>query len=88
MSPKTKVAISALKGLAGVKGFETLMSKRKNAAVIALSGKNKETERSMQNLGNVEVIEARNLNPLSLLRYKYVVIENPEASFKVLPKIN
>lgn len=84
--PKTKLALGALKGLSGVKGFEKLVSKRKNAVVIALSSKNKETERSMQNIGNIEVIEARNLNPLSLLAHKYVVIENPEAAFKVLPK--
>lgn len=83
---KTKFAMSMLKGLSGVKGFERLVSKKKNAAVFALSGKNKETERSMQNIGNVEVIEARNLNSLSLLNHKYVVIENPEAAFKVLPK--
>jgi large subunit ribosomal protein L4 len=84
--PKTKLALGALKGLSGVKGFEKLVSKRKNAAVIALSSKNKETERSMKNIGNVEVIEARNLNSLSLLAHKYVVIENPEAAFKMLPK--
>jgi large subunit ribosomal protein L4 len=84
--PKTKLALAGLKTLSSVKGFERLMSKKKNAAVIALSGKNKNTERSMQNLGNVEVIEARNLNSLSLLNHKYVIIENPEVSFKILPK--
>jgi len=84
--PKTKLALGALKGLSGVKGFERLVSKKKNAAVIALSSKNKDTERSMQNIGNVEVIEARNLNPLSLLSHKYLVIENPAVAFTVLPK--
>jgi hypothetical protein len=56
--------------------------------VIALATKNKEVERSFSNLGNVEVIEARNLDPLSLLEYKYLVIENPLEAINVLPGKN
>ena len=83
--PKTKMAVSALKGLSSVKGFETLYTKRKNAAVIALSSKSASTERSMQNIGSVEVMEVRNLNPLTLLNHKFVVIENPAVALKNLP---
>lgn len=86
--PKTKEAINVLHSLSHVKGFENIFSKKNNAAVIALSDKNRETERAFDNLGNIEVIEARNLNPLSLLQYKYIVIENPEVSIKSLPKIH
>jgi len=86
--PKTKFAIEALKSLSSAKGFERLFSKRNNATLVALSSKNKEIERSMQNLGNVEVQEVRNLNPLSLLQYKYLVIENPEEGLKALPSQN
>ncbi len=75
---KTKVAIKALQTLSGIKGFEYIFTKRNNATVIAMSAKNKETERAFDNLGNVEVIEARNLNPLLLLEYKYLIIENPK----------
>lgn len=85
--PKTREAVKTLKSLSGVKGFETLLSKRNNSAVLALSAKNRETERAFSNLGNVEVVEARNLNPLSLLEYKYLVIENPEVSIASLPKM-
>lgn len=84
-APKTKEAVAALKNLSTVNGFEKLSIKRKNAALVALATKNKETVRSMQNLGNIELVEARNLNPLSLLNNKFVVIENPEESLKVLP---
>ena len=76
--PKTRLAIETLQTLSGVKGFEGMFSKKNNAVVIALSGKNKATERAFDNLGNVEVIEARNLNPLLLLEYKYLIIENPK----------
>lgn len=76
--PKTKEAIKVLNSLSNIKGFENIFSKRNNATVIALSNKNKETERAFDNLGNIEVIEARNLNPLTLLEYKYLIIENPK----------
>ena len=76
--PKTKLALGALESLSGIKGFENILLKRKNSAVIALAQKNRETERAFYNLGNVEVIEARNLDPLRVLEYKYLVIENPK----------
>src|SRR3989344_1496007 len=76
--PKTKKAIEALRFVSKIKGFEDIFSKKNNATAVALSSKNKETERAFDNLSNVEVIEARNLNPLLLLQYKYLVIENPK----------
>jgi large subunit ribosomal protein L4 len=79
--PKTRVAVSTLSALSAVKGFENIKSKKKNSAAIALSTKNRETERAFKNLSNVEVLEARNLDPLTLLQYKYLVLENPEVSF-------
>ncbi|MEX2013783.1 MAG: 50S ribosomal protein L4 [Parcubacteria group bacterium] len=85
--PKTRVAIEALKSLSGIKGFERILSKKNNATVVALSEKNKEIERAFDNIGNVEVFEARNLDPLSLLEYKYLVIENPEKALAVLPGV-
>lgn len=84
---KTKEAVSALKTLSEVKGFESIYSKRKNAVAIATSTKNAETERAFRNLGQVSVIEARNLNPITVLQYKYLLIENPEVALKNLPKL-
>ncbi len=83
--PKTKEAVTTLHKLSQVKGFENLLTKKNNSAVIALSNKNLDVERSMKNLGNFEVIEARNLHPLSLISHKYLVLENPEASISMLP---
>jgi large subunit ribosomal protein L4 len=79
--PKTKAALGALSN------FPDVMKKRKNAAAIALGNKNKETERAFRNIGNVEVVEARNLNPITLLQYKYLILENPDVSVKALPKM-
>jgi large subunit ribosomal protein L4 len=83
--PKTKEALVALKNLSKVEGFEKLSTKRKNAAVIALSSKQSSVEKSMRNIGSLDVMEARNLNPLVLLNNKFVVIENPEESLKKMP---
>lgn len=88
IEPKTKIAVKTLQSLSSIKGFEKIFSKKNNATVIALSDKNKETERAFGNLGNVSVLEARNLNPLSLLEYKYLVIENPQKTFTMLPGVS
>jgi len=85
--PKTKKAIEALRFVSKIKGFEDIFSKKNNATAVALSSKNKETERAFDNLSNVEVIEARNLNPLLLLQYKYLVIENPKLIYPVRSKL-
>lgn len=87
IEPKTKEAVKTLKSLAGVKGFETLYSKKKNSALLAFADKNREAERALKNLGQVEAIEVRNLDPLSLVQYKYLVIENPEQALTSLPKM-
>lgn len=85
---KTKEAVKTLNSLSSVKGFETMFSKRKNAIVLATSTKNKEVEQAFSNLSNMEVLEMRNLNPLALLQYKYLIIENPKVGLSVLPKVN
>ncbi len=78
---KTKQAVKALKN------FEKIFSKKKNALAIALSANNIGAKKAFGNLGNVEVLEARNLDPITLLQYKYLMIENPEAAIKELPKL-
>lgn len=82
---KTREAVKTLQSLSGVKGFERILSKKKNSALIATGGKSMDVERSFKNLSNVEVLEVRNLHPLALLEYKYLVLENPETAIKNLP---
>lgn len=84
---KTKQAVLAMNALGKIEGFEMLFAKKNNATAIALSGKDKALERAFKNLGNVKVLEARNLDPLTLLQYKYLVLENPDTSIKALPKL-
>jgi hypothetical protein len=42
------------------------------------------TIKSFSNFGNVMTEEVRNLNPLSIMTHKYLIIEKPEAAFKTL----
>lgn len=81
-APKTKEALVVLKSLSGIKGYEALAHKKKNGAFIALSKKDRMVEKSFNNFGNVEVGEIRNLNPLQVLNYKYLVITDPAESLK------
>ena len=83
--PKTKLAIGVMQKLGGVRGFEQIFKKKNNSAVIALGEKNTSVEKAVANLSNFEVLESRNLHPLALLKYKYLIIENPEVSLAHLP---
>jgi len=82
--PKTIEALEILKSLSKIKTASDIFSKRKNSATIAISGKKQAFEKSFSNIGNVEVDEVRNINPVDLLNMKYLVIENPSESIKFL----
>lgn len=83
-APKTKDAKAALGGLAKVKGFAELATRRNNAALFLLSGKSEAVMKSFSNMGNVMTEETRNANPVDILKYRYLVVVNPEASVKLL----
>jgi len=79
---KTKEARAIITNLSRIKSLESLEKKRANSALILIPRKEAVTEKSFRNIGNVAVGEARNLNVLDALRYKYLVIVNPEESLK------
>ena len=85
-APKTKEAAGVIRSLSSIKGFERLSQKKVNSAFIALPSKNRAVEKSFNNFSNVEVGETRNLNPLHILNYKYLVITDPESSLKFFNK--
>ncbi len=80
--PKTKEAKSILSNLSKVKGYETLSTKKFNTAIIALEKKSDLVQKSFNNFGNISVEEFRNINPVSILNHKYIIISNPEESLK------
>ncbi len=82
--PKTKDAKAIIAALAKGTGNETLATKRKNAAIVVLSDRNLATEKSFRNFGNIEVVQAKDINPVELLTYKYVVVADAKSSVEVL----
>ena len=82
-TPKTREAIAALAALSKAAKVK-LLAPRGNRALVALSRYDGIAVKSFRNLGGVATEEARNINPLMLLSYKYLVVENPDESFKVL----
>jgi len=82
-SPKTADAKKALNALSKG-GFEKLSAKKKNAALIALPGNSDAAHKSFRNIGNVTSVEARNLNPVSLLGNTYIIIEDPASAIKAI----
>ncbi len=82
-TPKTAQGKAFMTALS--KNFSGIM-KRKNAAIIALPSRNVPTMKSFGNFGNIAVEEVRNLNPLSVLSAKYLVIASPKDAMELLGK--
>ncbi len=86
-APKTSAAKNALTALSTVKGFEKLSgAKKHNLALVASPEKSDVLEKSFRNIGSVSFETVANLNPVTVLKYKYIVIENPEASVATIAK--
>lgn len=82
--PKTKEAKNIIQSLAKIKGYERLVTKKVNAALVALDKKTTAVEKSFNNIGSISVEEFRNINPVSVLNHTYLVVTNPETSLKML----
>jgi len=81
---KTQDAKGVLKNLSQIKGFQNILTKKKNSAFVALSGRNENVEKSFHNFANIEVDALKNINPMDILTYKYLVITNPQESVEFL----
>ncbi|MES2087755.1 MAG: 50S ribosomal protein L4 [Patescibacteria group bacterium] len=85
---KTKEAKAVLANLAGIKGFEYLTKKTKNALFLALPKKDIALERGFSNFNNMSFGEIRNLNVLDLMNAKHLVIVDPKESLTFLTSKN
>ena len=81
--PSAKAAKAMLSAFAK-EGFGVI--KRGSAAVIALPSAHAATQKSFGNFGNVQAVDVRNLNPVSVLSAKYLMIVDPSAAIAVLQK--
>jgi large subunit ribosomal protein L4 len=85
-SGKTKDAKAMLSNFAAIKGFEHLTTKPAHAALVVFPQKDSRTFLGLRNFSNIAVDEVRNLNPVSVLSYKYLVIGDPQVSCELLSK--
>ncbi len=83
-APKATDAKAIIKALATGAGVAPLATKRKNTALVVLPARNEAAELSFRNFGNFEVAQAKDINPVDLLTYKYVVVIEPDATVKTL----
>ena len=81
---KTKKAVEVMKNLSKASGFKPLASSKKPRVLTALYGRSEKAEKSFRNLPQLEIVFLKNLNPLDVLQYQYLLIENPEESVKFL----
>lgn len=81
---KTKDASLVLKDLAGIKGFERILGSKKPNTYITIPAKGENVKKSFANIPTVVVDEVRNMNPVDLLTYKFIVISQPVESFAFL----
>jgi large subunit ribosomal protein L4 len=84
--PKAAKGKSIIAALAKGSGQATLATKRKNAALVVLPGRNEEAELSFRNFGNIEVVQAKDVNPVDLLTYKFVVMAEPDNTIEIISK--
>ena len=81
---KTKKAVEVMKNLSKASGFKPLANSKKPRVLTALCGRSEKAEKSFRNLPQLEIVFLKNLNPLDVLQYQYLLIENPEESVKFL----
>ena len=78
--PKTKLAMAMLTNLATVAKAPALLYARGRRALIAGLRSSPAVTKSFRNIKSVSLDEVRNLNPLEVLTYQYLVLTDPEAS--------
>ncbi len=85
--PKTKEGMAVINNISKLGNFEKIKSKKKNKAIFALTEKSENTQKGYRNIPGVVVAEARNLNSLDLLTYKYLLVEDSTKGLKALSRV-
>lgn len=83
-SIKTADAVKVLKNLAKVSDWKIVDASKKPRMLTAIFGRDEKIEKSFRNISSLEIVFLKNLNPLDVLNYKYLLIENPVESVKFL----
>ncbi len=81
---KTKDAVSVIKDLSALKGFEKMTGGKNPNIYISVPAKGDVIKKSFANIKTVEVDEVRNMNPVDLLAFRYIIISQPTESIAFL----
>ncbi len=81
---KTQDAASVLKDLGTIKGFEKINFGKKAKTILTVPAKNDILKKSFANIPTITIDEIRNINPVDLLNYKYLIIAQPKESIAFL----
>jgi len=79
----TKAGVLVMNNLAKTGNLKNIKTKKPKILVV-LYGRSEKTEKSFRNIPALEIAFLKNLNPLEVLNYKYLLIENPVESVKFL----
>jgi large subunit ribosomal protein L4 len=81
---KTKDAMTALTNLEKAPGFATINTKKANNIFLVLPKKSDVLAKSFRNIPHVTVEDVRNLNPVDVMNYRYLIVAAPADANKVL----
>lgn len=83
-SIKTAQAAEIKNSLSKVSGFDKLSRSSGNSALIVMPERSENAFKSFRNIPSVYMEEVKNINPLEVLNYKYLIMVEPEKCIKVL----
>ena len=81
---KTAGAMRVMEHLATIDGFTTLNTPKHNNVLVLVPEKTPEIAKSFRNLPHVTVKEIRNVNPVDVMTYRYLIVEKPIVSTDIL----
>ena len=81
---KTKDAVTVIKSLSSISGFEKIIGGKKPNVYITCPAKSDALKKSFANIKTVEIDEIKNINPVDLLNFRYLVISQPKESISFL----
>ncbi len=82
---KTKDGVEILNNLKTIKGFEKMgAAKNKKGIYLTVPAKSENVKKSFANIKSIEVDEVRNMNPVDLLAYRFIIMAQPKESFAFL----
>lgn len=83
-TPKTKDVVNALSTFSKIEGYNKMAYKTGKRALVLIPEYSENTIKSFRNVPQAAVCEARDVNPLVVTTYKYIVIAKPEDSVALI----